>query len=77
MLPCGGTYFVNIDIRSTGFAGDDVAFCRHITAEAGVAAIPVSAFFHEDALTTVARFCFAKADTVLDGALERLAAHFG
>ena len=77
VLPCGGTYFVNVDIASVGFAGDDVAFCRHITEEAGVAAIPVSAFYQEDALATVARFCFAKADTVLDGALDRLARHFG
>ncbi|MCB9946476.1 MAG: aminotransferase [Rhodospirillaceae bacterium] len=77
VLPCGGTYFVNIDIAGTGFNGDDVAFCRHITEQAGVAAIPVSAFYHQDALTTVARFCFAKADTVLDGALERLDRHFG
>ena len=77
VLPCGGTYFVNVDIASIGFAGDDVAFCRHITEEAGVAAIPVSAFYHETPMTTVARFCFAKADTVLDEGLERLAAHFG
>jgi N-succinyldiaminopimelate aminotransferase len=77
VLPCGGTYFVNIDITGTGFNGDDTAFCRHITETAGVAAIPVSAFFHQDKLTTVARFCFAKADAVLDGALERLERHFG
>ena len=72
VLPCAGTYFVNVDVGRTGFAGDDVAFCRHITESAGVAAIPASAFYQEDALTTIVRFCFAKQDEVLDEALARL-----
>ena len=72
VLPCAGTYFVNVDVGRTGFEGDDVAFCRHITESAGVAAIPASAFYQEDPLRTVARFCFAKQDSVLDQALERL-----
>jgi aspartate/methionine/tyrosine aminotransferase len=37
-----------------------------------VAAIPVSAFYAENPVKTVVRFCFAKRDEVLDGALERL-----
>jgi aspartate/methionine/tyrosine aminotransferase len=37
-----------------------------------VAAIPVSAFYAQDAVKSVVRFCFAKADATLDGALERL-----
>ena len=72
VLPCTGTYFVNVDVGRTGFDGDDVAFCRHITESAGVAAIPASAFYQEDALTTIVRFCFAKQDEVLDEALARL-----
>ncbi|KGM35941.1 aminotransferase [Inquilinus limosus] len=76
-LPCDGTYFVNLDIGSTGFDGDDQAFCRHLIEEVGVAAIPVSAFYAETPLPTVARFCFAKQDAVLDEALARLAKRFG
>jgi aspartate/methionine/tyrosine aminotransferase len=53
--------------------GDDVAFCTRLVREAGVAAIPVSAFYAEAPITTVARFCFAKHDATLDAALERLA----
>ena len=38
-----------------------------------MAAIPVSAFYAEDPVTTVARLCFAKADATLDEAVGRLA----
>ena len=41
--------------------------------QAGVAAIPVSAFYEEDPVTTTLRLCFAKQDTVLDEAADRLA----
>ena len=77
VLPCAGTYFVNVDVGGTRFDGDDVAFCRHITESAGVAAIPASAFYQEDALRTVVRFCFAKQDGILDEALARLQSALG
>jgi N-succinyldiaminopimelate aminotransferase len=41
--------------------------------EAGVTAVPVSAFYQSDAPTHFVRFCFSKRDAVLDGALDRLA----
>lgn len=72
VLPCAGTYFLNIDISRTGRGDDDVAFCRRAVEDAGVAAIPVSAFYEEQAATTLVRFCFAKADPVLDEAVSRL-----
>ncbi|HLH50122.1 MAG TPA: aminotransferase [Roseiarcus sp.] len=71
VLPSAGTYFVSIDIAPLG-RRDDVAFCTELVKEHGVAAIPVSAFYAEDAVTTVVRFCFAKKDATLDGALARL-----
>ncbi|MHA1113570.1 MAG: aminotransferase, partial [Alphaproteobacteria bacterium] len=42
---CDGTYFLNVDFRPLGFDGTDEEFCRHITVEAGVTAVPVSAFY--------------------------------
>ncbi|MFH5924354.1 aminotransferase [Roseomonas xinghualingensis] len=75
VLPSQGSYFVTADFRPLGFAGDDVAFCRHITEAAKVTAIPVSAFYDgEGAPNHYARFAFCKADAVLDEALARLAA---
>ena len=73
VLPCGGTYFAIVDVHSTGFAGDDEAFCQDLITHAKVAAIPVSAFYPENPNRDFARFCFAKRDVVLDEAIERLA----
>ncbi|WP_103719287.1 aminotransferase [Bosea psychrotolerans] len=72
VLPSVGTYFLNVDIGALG-ESDDVAFCQRLVTENGVAAIPVSAFYAEGAVKTVVRFCFAKHDSTLDAALERLA----
>jgi N-succinyldiaminopimelate aminotransferase len=76
VLPAEGTYFLSIDIRSVGFDGDDVAFCRHITTEAGVTAVPVSAFYESGDVNHFARFCFCKRDALLDEAALRLRRHF-
>ena len=69
--PCEGTYFVNVDLSALGEA-DDEAFCRRLVEQHGVAAIPVSAFYAENAVRTVARFCFAKSDETIDEGLRRL-----
>ncbi|MGL5733662.1 MAG: aminotransferase class I/II-fold pyridoxal phosphate-dependent enzyme, partial [Beijerinckiaceae bacterium] len=71
VLPSAGTYFLNVDLAPLG-VNDDTAFCERLVKEHGVAAIPVSAFYAQDAVKTVARFCFAKTDATLDAALHRL-----
>lgn len=72
-LPVAGSYFITADISSLGFAGDDVAFCRAMTAQAGVAAIPVSAFYAGEAAPgQYVRFAFCKQKPVLAEALQRL-----
>ena len=78
LLPAHGTYFVTTDFRPLGFNGSDEDFCRHITVEAGVTAVPVSAFYDDPNVAPrhLARFCFCKHDQTLDAALERLGQHF-
>jgi N-succinyldiaminopimelate aminotransferase len=76
VLPAQGSYFVTADFAPLGFAGDDVAFCRHITEHAKVTAIPVTAFYEGDAPRHYARFAFCKRPEVLDEAIARLAVHF-
>ncbi len=71
VLPAQGTYFLSVDIAPLGET-DDVAFSQRLVREAGVATIPVSAFYDRDAVRTVLRFCFAKRDETLDEALRRL-----
>ena len=77
VLPTKGTYFITTDFAPLGFDGDDVAFCRHITEQAGVTAIPVSAFYDgPNAPSHYARFAFCKRPEVLTEAVERLTRHF-
>lgn len=71
ILPSQGTYFVNVDLAGVG-VNDDAAFCMNLVREHGVAAIPVSAFYAENAVRSVVRFCFAKKNETLDAALDRL-----
>jgi len=76
VIDCQGTYFMFADIRPLGFDGDDEEFCRHITTEAGVTAVPVSAFYLENGPKYFVRFCFSKKIEVLDAAIDRLQLHF-
>lgn len=72
VLPSAATYFLNLDLAASDIAMDDVAFCDWLIDQAGVAAIPVSAFYAERPVTSVVRLCFAKQDATLDAALERM-----
>jgi aspartate/methionine/tyrosine aminotransferase len=74
-----GTYFLTIDFGPLGFKGDDVDFCKHLTTDVGVAAVPFSPFYQNGIASGVdhfARFCYCKKDSLLDEALERLRKHF-
>jgi len=73
VLPSQASYFLCIDLPASGIAEDDRSFCRRLVERHGVAAIPLSAFYAEDAATDVIRLCFAKGDDVLDEAAERMA----
>lgn len=69
-----GSYFILADITHLGFP-DDVAFCRHLVTQVGVAAIPPSVFYspeHKHLGQRFARFAFCKTDGVLDEGARRL-----
>ena len=71
-LPIGGSYFLMAEFDHLGFP-DDAAFCRFLTAEIGVAAVPPSAFYADASRAPLlARFCFAKRDETLVEAARRL-----
>ncbi|MDB5708923.1 MAG: hypothetical protein JWL96_993 [Sphingomonas bacterium] len=74
VLASESTYFLCVDLAASGIALDDRAFCLRAVAEAGVAAIPVSAFYAGEEPGNVVRLCFAKQDDVLDEAARRLGA---
>ncbi len=52
---------------------NEADFCKWLTTEIGVAAIPLSAFYGDGFDQRVVRFCFAKKDETLNAALARLA----
>ncbi len=71
-LPVPGGYFQLVDYSAVSDL-DDVAFCRWLTIEKGVAAIPLSPFYAAPpAGQRLARLCFAKNEATLDAAIARL-----
>ncbi len=76
LLPGEGTYFQCVDISGLAVPEKDLGeaeFCKWLTTEIGVAAIPLSVFYGSGFDQQVIRFCFAKKDETLQLALERLA----
>jgi methionine aminotransferase len=71
LLPCQGTYFQLADYSEISDLAD-VEFCRWLTVEHGVAAIPLSVFSRQQQSAKIVRFCFAKQDQTLEQAAERL-----
>ena len=73
-LPVPGGYFQLVDYSGVSDL-DDAAFCRWLTVEHGVAAIPLSPFYETPPPgQRLARLCFAKNQATLDAAIERLRA---
>lgn len=74
VMTADGTYFLNVDFTPLGYNEPDTEFCKRITKEAGVAAIPLSAFYadSETAPRNLIRFCFCKKDEILEEAITRL-----
>jgi methionine aminotransferase len=71
LLPSEGSYFQCVDYSALSDL-PEADFCRWLTTEIGVAAIPLSAFYGDGRDQRLARFCFAKRDETLDLAIERL-----
>ena len=71
LLPVSGAYFQLVDYSAIS-ERDDLTFCEWLIREAGVAAIPVSAFYESPPNSRLVRFCFAKNDATLAAAAERL-----
>jgi aspartate/methionine/tyrosine aminotransferase len=74
MLDSAGTYFSCLDLAASGFDMDDETFAMRAVREAGVAVIPLSAFYAHDPVRHIVRLCFSKTNETLDQAVQRLAA---
>lgn len=74
-LPSEGTYFLTADISALTNEPDH-EFCLRLVREAGVAAIPLSAFLQSGEPNTFIRFAFCKQREVLEEAVRRLEGYF-
>jgi len=74
LLGCEGSYFQCVAYAGLAAHADrsEAELCRWLTTQAGVAAIPLSAFYEDGLDQRTIRFCFAKSTATLDRALERL-----
>ena len=73
LLPSEGSFFQCVEIGKVSTLGE-ADFCRWLTTDIGVTAIPLSAFYASGFDQGIVRFCFAKQDETLYKALDRLRA---
>ncbi|MBG6061825.1 methionine aminotransferase [Flavobacterium sp. CG_9.1] len=71
LMPCEGTYFQVVSYAAISNE-NDVAFCKRLIIEHGVAAIPISTFYADGKDLKLIRFCFAKDNATLEEAARRL-----
>lgn len=71
-LPTFGSYFQVYSYNDIS-QENEKEFAIRLTKEKGVATIPVSAFYLSGTDNKVLRFCFAKKESTLEAAVERLA----
>ena len=68
-----GAYFVLADMSPYMKPGQsDVEFCEDLARKVGVGAVPGTSFFSEKGVNNIVRMHFAKIDTTLNEALDRL-----
>ncbi|MDQ8003418.1 MAG: methionine aminotransferase [Pedobacter sp.] len=71
LLPCKGSYFQCVSYRNIS-TEKDTEFAEKLVTEYGVATIPVSAFYSKNIDNKILRFCFAKENSTLEKAVEKL-----
>jgi methionine aminotransferase len=71
LLPCEGSYFQLASYEAISNE-NDLEFTKRLVTEFGVATIPLSPFYADAKQTLCIRFCFAKEDTTLQNAVERV-----
>jgi methionine aminotransferase len=71
VLPCYGTYFQLLAYDAISDA-NEMDFAIQLVKEHGIAAVPVSPFYHDKSDHKVLRFCFAKQQETIEKAGEIL-----
>ncbi len=69
--PAAGSYFQTVSYANIS-SQPDMEFTQWLTKEHGVATIPISAFYSNKKDDKLIRFCFAKKESTLQDAMDRL-----
>lgn len=72
VLPSASTYFLCVDLQASGLSVDDEQFARTAVEQAGVAVIPVSAFYEDEPARHFVRLCFAKRPATIDAGISAM-----
>jgi len=72
LTPASGTYFQTVNFSAYSDE-TDFQLAERLTKKYGIAAIPMSSFYHNEENSGTLRFCFAKTDKMLADAAEKLA----
>jgi aspartate/methionine/tyrosine aminotransferase len=73
VLHAASTYFLCVDLKSSGIDMDDESFAVAAVEKAGVAVVAVSAFAEEDPSRHLVRLCFGKKDETIDAGVAAMA----
>ena len=72
VLDAEATYVLCVDLKASNLAADDETFAELAVSRAGIAVVPLSAFFDHDPVRHLVRLCFAKKDETIDAAIAAM-----
>ena len=72
-LRAASTYFLCVDLKASGIPMDDLSFADPAVEKAGVAVIPLSVFYEQNAPCHLVRLCFGKCDETIDAGVAAMA----
>ena len=73
VLDAQATYFLCVDLATSGIDLDDESFATAAVAQARIAVIPLSAFAEKDPPRHLVRLCFGKKDETIDAGVAAMA----
>ena len=71
-LPAASTYFLCVDLQASGIAIDDLNFADQAVDKAGIAVVPLSVFYEQNAPRHLVRVCFGKRDETIDAGVAAM-----
>ena len=73
VLDAEATYFLCVDLRTSGIGLDDESFATEAVSRAGIAVVPLSAFAEKDPPRHLVRLCFGKKDETIEAGVAAIA----